>query len=209
MLKVAESGLGYRVHLAEPHQSGRPRHSEIPLNANDVDRVNQARRQSDLFGEPHIGMVQEGARGRSGQIRPQRSLVGGDVQRFAHRTKIGDRPDTEAQVGTYFPRLGSNVVLLDVLRSLDEINSLGGRASNTVGVVAKATVRLYDEDRQLLERLAPKFGGREETLREALRRLAADQDRREALSAFLAEWARECGPPDEEAVAAMAERYGL
>ncbi|WP_423919133.1 hypothetical protein [Candidatus Poriferisodalis sp.] len=36
------------------------------------------------------------------------------------------------------------------------------------GGVAKATVRLKTEDRQLLERLTPKFGGREETLREAL-----------------------------------------
>ena len=70
-------------------------------------------------------------------------------------------------------------------------------------------MRLDDEHRQLLERLAPAFGGTTGTVREALRRLAADQDRREALSAFLAEWARECGPPDEEAVAAMAERYGL
>ena len=87
-----------------------------------------------------------------------------------------------------------------------EFTSLDGRASNTVGVVAKATVRLYDEDRQLLERLAPKFGGRAATVHEALQRLAADQDRKEALSAFLAEWAQESGPPDEQAVAAMAER---
>ena len=51
MPEVVESGLGDRVHLTEPHQSGRPRHSEVPLNANDDDRVNQARRQSGLFGE--------------------------------------------------------------------------------------------------------------------------------------------------------------
>ena len=81
--------------------------------------------------------------------------------------------------------------------------------SHTVDGMAKRTVRLDDEHRQLLERLAPTFGGTTATVREALRRLAADQDRREALNDFLAEWARESGPPDEEAVAAMAERYGL
>ena len=90
-----------------------------------------------------------------------------------------------------------------------EFTSLGGRASNTVGVVAKATVRLYDEDRQLLERLAPKFGGRAATVHEALQRLAADQNRKEALSEFLAEWAAEDGPATEEEVSAMAKRYGL
>lgn len=75
--------------------------------------------------------------------------------------------------------------------------------------MAKATVRLNDEDCRLLERLAPKFGGRSATVREALQRLAADQDRKEALDAFLAEWAQESGPPDADKVAAMAERYGL
>lgn len=70
-------------------------------------------------------------------------------------------------------------------------------------------MRLEKEERQILERLAPTFGGRSATVREALQRLAADQDRKEALDAFLAEWAQESGPPDAEEVAAMAERYGL
>ena len=48
----------------------------------------------------------------------------------------------------------------------------------------KATVWLAKEDRRLLERLAPKFGGRAATVREALRRLAADHDRKEAFDAF-------------------------
>ena len=82
-------------------------------------------------------------------------------------------------------------------------------ASNTVEAMAKATVRLDDEDCQLLERLAPKFGGRSATVHEALQRLADDQDRKEALDAFLAEWAQESGPPHADEVAAMAERYGL
>ena len=50
--------------------------------------------------------------------------------------------------------------------------------------MVKATVWLAKEDRQLLERLAPKFGGRAATVREALRRLAADHDRKEAFGAF-------------------------
>ena len=75
--------------------------------------------------------------------------------------------------------------------------------------MAKATVRLDTEDRQLLERLAPEFGGKTATVREALQRLAADQDRKEALSAFLAEWAAEDGPATEEEVSAMAKRCGL
>lgn len=75
--------------------------------------------------------------------------------------------------------------------------------------MVKARVRLGNEERQILERLAPKFGGRSATVREALQRLAADQDRTEALDAFLAEWAQESGPPDADEVAAMAERYGL
>ena len=75
--------------------------------------------------------------------------------------------------------------------------------------MAKATVRLYDEDCQLLERLAPKFGGRAAAVHEALQRLAADQDRKESLSAFLEAWEAEDGPLTEEEVSAMAERYGL
>ena len=96
-----------------------------------------------------------------------------------------------------------------VRRPTDLIRATGQQASNTVGAMAKTAVRLDDEHRQLLERLAPAFGGATATVREALCRLAADQDRREALDDFLAEWARESGPPDEAAVAAMAERYSL
>ena len=75
--------------------------------------------------------------------------------------------------------------------------------------MARSTVRLGKEERQILERLAPKFGGREAMVREALQRLATDEDRREALDAFLAEWVQESGPPDADDVAAMAARYGL
>ena len=46
-------------------------------------------------------------------------------------------------------------------------------------------------------------------MRHALRPLAADRQRRDALNAFLEAWNAEAGPLDEDAVAAMAKRYGL
>ncbi len=73
--------------------------------------------------------------------------------------------------------------------------------------MSTTTVRLDDEDEALLDMLAPEYGGRSSAIRQALRTLAADRKRRNALNAFLAEWDTEEGPIDEEAVAAMAERY--
>ena len=75
--------------------------------------------------------------------------------------------------------------------------------------MVKATVRLDAQDQQLLERLAPVFGGRAATVREALQRLAADHDRREAVEAFFEKWAAESGPLSPDEVAAIAERCGL
>ena len=75
--------------------------------------------------------------------------------------------------------------------------------------MVKATVRLDAEDQQLLERLAPVFGGRAATVREALQRPAADHDRKEALSAFFEEWEAESKPLSPDEVAAIAERCGL
>ena len=71
------------------------------------------------------------------------------------------------------------------------------------------TVRLDDEDGQLFDTLAPEFGGKSGAVRHALRLFAAERRRKEALSAFLEAWNAEAGPLDEEAVAAMAKRYGL
>ena len=90
-----------------------------------------------------------------------------------------------------------------------EFASLDGRASNTVDGMAKATVRLTDEDRQLLERLAPEFGGKTATVREALQRLAADHDRKVAFDAFLKAWDEEDGPLSNEELSAVAQRCGL
>ncbi|HSL59746.1 MAG TPA: hypothetical protein VK866_17995 [Acidimicrobiales bacterium] len=71
------------------------------------------------------------------------------------------------------------------------------------------TVRLDDEDEALLDMLAPEYGGRSSAIRHALRTLAADRRRHDALSSFLADWDAESGPIDEEAIGAMADRYGL
>jgi hypothetical protein len=73
----------------------------------------------------------------------------------------------------------------------------------------RTKVRLDEETRLLIERLASEFDGREATAREALRRLAADHDRKQALSDFLEEWEAEAGPVSPDEVAAMAKRYGL
>ena len=78
-----------------------------------------------------------------------------------------------------------------------------------LGAMSTTTVRLDDEDGQILDRLAPEFGGRSGAIRQALRFLAADRERRDALSNFVEAWNAEAGPLDEDAAAAMAARYGL
>ena len=75
--------------------------------------------------------------------------------------------------------------------------------------MSTTTVRLDDEDRALLDMLAPEYGGRSSAIRQALRKLAADRQRQEALTSFLTEWERDEGPIDEAQVAEMADRYGL
>jgi Arc/MetJ-type ribon-helix-helix transcriptional regulator len=57
--------------------------------------------------------------------------------------------------------------------------------------------------------LAPEYGGRSSSIRHALRNLAADRKRRNALRSFLAEWDAEDGPIEEDEIAAMAERYRM
>ncbi len=71
------------------------------------------------------------------------------------------------------------------------------------------TVRLNADDEETLDKLAPEFGGRSGTIRHAIRLLAADIERRDALANFLDDWDEEAGPIDEDAVKAMATRYGL
>jgi Arc/MetJ-type ribon-helix-helix transcriptional regulator len=71
------------------------------------------------------------------------------------------------------------------------------------------TVRLDNDDEQLLNKLAVSFGGRSNAIRLALRSLAEDVDRHDALGAFLAEWELQAGPVDETQVDAMSRRYKL
>ena len=70
-------------------------------------------------------------------------------------------------------------------------------------------VRLDNENRAILAKLAAEFGGASGAIRHALRMLHADLERRKAFDAFLEAWDAEAGPVDGEAIAAMAERYGL
>ncbi len=71
------------------------------------------------------------------------------------------------------------------------------------------TLRLDDEDEALLDLLAPEYGGRSSAIRHALRNLATERQRQNALRSFLDEWDVEAGPSDDNDVAAMADRYGL
>ena len=75
--------------------------------------------------------------------------------------------------------------------------------------MSTTTVRFDDDDEALLDMLAPEYGGRSSAIRHALRNLASDRRRQDALSSFLTEWDSEDGPIDDAEVAEMAERYGL
>ena len=75
--------------------------------------------------------------------------------------------------------------------------------------MATTTVRLDAADEQLLDQLAQVYGGRSNTIRQALRQLSATTARRQALTELLDDWTVEFGPVDESAVAAAVERYGL
>ncbi len=56
--------------------------------------------------------------------------------------------------------------------------------------MSTTTVRLDDEDEALLDMLAPEYGGRSSAIRQALRNLAADRRRQDALRSFLAPMGR-------------------
>ncbi len=75
--------------------------------------------------------------------------------------------------------------------------------------MSTTTVRLNAEDEALLDMLAPEYGGRSSAIRHALRNLATDRQRQNALRSFLDEWDAEEGPIDDNDLAAMADRYGL
>lgn len=70
------------------------------------------------------------------------------------------------------------------------------------------TIRLSDEDRDLLSRLVPEFGDQSGVIREGIRVLAREQQRRQALEHLLDEWEAAVGEPvDEAAVSAMTARF--
>lgn len=75
--------------------------------------------------------------------------------------------------------------------------------------MSTTTVRLDDEDEALLDMLSPEYGGRSSVIRQALRNLAADRRRQDALRTFLTDWDAHEGPIDDADIAAMADRYGL
>ncbi len=75
--------------------------------------------------------------------------------------------------------------------------------------MSTTTVRLDQEDEALLDMLAPEYGGRSSVIRQALRNLAADRQRQDALGSFLATWDAEAGPINDHEIAAMADRFGL
>ena len=69
------------------------------------------------------------------------------------------------------------------------------------------TVRLSDQERELLAELADEYGGQSGAIRQGIHLLAQQKRRSEALRVFLDEWAEEAGQPDPEDVAAMRRRY--
>lgn len=75
--------------------------------------------------------------------------------------------------------------------------------------MATTTVRLDPDEEHTLDELAEIHGGRSNALRVGLRLLAAENERRTALTELLVDWADEVGPVDDEEVAAMSDRFGL
>lgn len=69
------------------------------------------------------------------------------------------------------------------------------------------TVRLSEEERELLVELADEYGGQSGAIRQGIHLLAQQNRRCKALGEFLDEWAEEVGPPGSEDVVAMRRRY--
>ena len=69
------------------------------------------------------------------------------------------------------------------------------------------TIRLSDEDRVLLTELVPEFGDQSSVIRQGIRVLSQQRERRETLNEVLAAWEAETGPLDEAEVESMRRRY--
>ncbi len=76
-------------------------------------------------------------------------------------------------------------------------------------IMSTTTVRLDPDEEETLDELAEVHGGRSNALRAGLRLLAAETRRRAALADLLDDWEQETGPVDDDAVAAMSDRYDL
>lgn len=74
-------------------------------------------------------------------------------------------------------------------------------------VSTTTTVRLSQEERELLSELAEQYGSQTGAIRQGLLLLARESGQRRALREFLREWAEEAGSPEPEDVAAMRDRY--
>lgn len=75
--------------------------------------------------------------------------------------------------------------------------------------MSTTTVRLDIDEERTLDELAEVHGGRSNALRQGLRLLAEETQRRSALAEVLLDWEREHGPVTAEAVEAMTARYDL
>lgn len=75
--------------------------------------------------------------------------------------------------------------------------------------MATTTVRLDPDEEKTLDKLAELHGGRSNALRMGLRLLAAESERRTALADLLADWEQEASPVNNDAIAAMTDRFGL
>lgn len=75
--------------------------------------------------------------------------------------------------------------------------------------MSTTTVRLDIDEERTLDELAEVHGGRSNALRQGLRLLAEETQRRSALAEVLLDWERDHGPVTGEAVEAMTERYDL
>ncbi len=79
----------------------------------------------------------------------------------------------------------------------------------TIAGMATTTVRLNPDEERILDELAEIHGGRSNALRQGLRMLATTTRQQAELADLLRDWDAESGPVDDEAVAAMTERYDL
>ena len=75
--------------------------------------------------------------------------------------------------------------------------------------MATTTIRLDDQEEETLDHLARLHGGRSNALRQGLRLLAEQTQKREALAELLADWQTNAGPVTEASIAEATKRFDL